>query len=580
MAKYERGFQGNVNVRPAGVPINWTQEQLIEYARCAQDPLYFITNYVKIKHVDFEELVPFVPRPYQEEMLEKMLSERKVIVKLPRQAGKTTIVAAVLLWHAIFNLNYGILIAANKGDKARDVVRAIKDMFEGLPEFLQPGVKEYNKGTVIFENGSRFKASATSSSAGRGDTWNCIYVDEAAFLLPHIANEFFESVVPTISSGKTTKIFMTSTPKGLNHFYKMWTAAVAGTSGYVYVEIKWNDVPGRDEEFKRQIVAEFGDNYFAQEYAAEFLGSSRTLISAAKLQSLASTPPIKQSGSTRVYSDPTPGHSYAITVDVSEGLGEDFTVAMVFDITSLPYTIAAVYHDNTIEPMALPGVVHDLARAYNDALVLIEANFGQQVGEILYNELEYENLVFTTKGKTGPQAKMDKISGGFNPRSRVGLVMSAQSKRIGCSNLKTLVESDQLLINDAELIDELLRFSVKKNSYAAESGHDDLVMCLVMFAWMADQGYIRDATDVNLRGKLAELNAKRLEDEMLPLGFRLEGDEEEHVYFEVAKRPAIELPGENGEDNKYADMFDRSTTRGGKSETELHDDFIRQMFSS
>ena len=514
MAKYAKGFEGNPHIRGPSVPIQWTKKSLSEYGKCADDPLHFIRNYVYIKSVDSEDLILFATRPYQDEMVEKMVNNRFVIVKLPRQAGKTVIVSALLLWNLIFQRNYSILIAANKGSKANDVLKMVKDMYEKLPEFLQHGISIWNKGSIELETGSKIRATATSGSSARGDTVNLIYIDEAAFIPTHVATEFFESVVPTISSGKTSKIFITSTPKGLNHFYSMYKAAIEGKSGYAHVEIKWNDVPGRDEKFRAQIVAQFGQRYFDQEYGAEFHGSSSTLIDGAKLTTLVTEHPVSETPTYRIYANPEPHHSYAITVDVAEGLGGDASAMSVVDITSLPYKIAAVYRNNEIQPMAFPSVIHQFALKYNRAMVLVEANFGQQIADILWQDLEYENIVQTARNvKRG-----DQISAGFAASTRPGLVMNKLTKRLGCSNLKTLIEQDQLLITDGWIYDELCRFVVTGASYVASEGHDDLAMTLVMFGWLVDQGYVRDATNNDIRRKIAEVNARAIEDSMMALG--------------------------------------------------------------
>lgn len=590
MAQYAKGFLGNVRIRAAATPIEWDEFRIKEFERCSRDPLYFFQNYVYIKDVDNEALVLFKPRSYQEEMLHKMLTNRNVIVKLPRQCGKTTLSAAVLLWHLIFHRNFSILIAAHKGDKARDVLTNVKEMYESLPEFLQHGVVSWNKGSIQLETGSRCRATATSASAARGDVYNLVYLDEFAFVAKHIADEFVKSVIPTVSSGKTTKIFITSTPKGLNKFYDMWSAATnpdpEKRSDYAHVEIKWDDVPGRDAEFRRNIVSQFGQEYFDQEYGAEFLGSSRTLIAGSKLVSMSHQirPPIEQTSTTRVYLFPEKGRSYAVTVDVSEGLGNDYHGIMVFDITELPYRIAAVFRNNLLHPMALPGVIHEMATRYNDALVLVEANFGQQVGEILYADFEYENMVFTTKGKNGLYNKVDRISGGFGGRSRVGIAWSNNSKRVGCTNLKALIEQDQLEVIDLWTYEELKRFVVSGKSYAGEDGHDDMAMCLVLFAWMCDQGYVRDATDVHLRDRIKDLNAQMIEQDVVPLGWTIRGDEDDDVEAIEFSRDRIKFPVDvpnpiTGEEHPWMKLFDKQESRGGLSESQLHDRFIQDMFN-
>lgn len=525
MAQYVRGvaFKGNPRVRKI-VEWQFTPEQQLEIAKCMIDPEYFIRTYVKIKHVDEEDLILFQPRSYQVEMLKKMLNHKRVIVKLPRQAGKTVLVSAVLLWHVLFLKNFSILVAAHKADKARDVLAMIKAMFEDLPEFLQLGADEWNKGNIVLENKSRIKATSTSGSAARGDTYNLAYVDEAAFIQSHIAKSFFESVIPTISSGKTTKIFITSTPKGLNHFHIMWEKAVKGLSGYEHVEIKWNEVPGRDEEFRTQVINEFGEDYFNQEYGAEFIGSSRTLIKASKLLGMVvnMVNPVASPGPEfRIYKMPEKGRFYFVTCDVAEGLGGDYSAITVTDITETPYRTAAVYQNNQIDTLALPGVLHDLARAYNMAPVLVESNFGGDVARTLATDLEYENVITTVVNKKGGNAE---VGGGQS--FRYGVMMNAPTKRIGCTNLKSLIENDQYIVSDSDTIDEARRFAVKKQSYAAEEGNDDLMMTLVLFGWAADQGYVRDMTDVVVKQKILEANKARVEQDMAPFGIIDDGSEE------------------------------------------------------
>lgn len=523
MATYtkQESFKGNVQIRKGGYGVEYHPDQIAEYAKCAEDPIYFIENYVWIKNVDFEDLVLFKLRGYQLEMVEKMISNREYICKIPRQAGKSVCVSAVLLWYLIFNKNFSILIAAHKAQKANDVLAVIKQMYELLPPWLQAGVIEWNKGNIILDTNSRIRAAATSISSARGDTYNLVYIDEAGFIMPHIAEEFFKSVIPTISSGKTTKIFVTSTPRGLNHFYNMWRAAVTGQSGYAWTEIKWSDVPGRDDEFKQKVVSQYGIDYWRQEYEAEFIGSSRTLISANKLMALFSEQPKKIVGDVRLFEEPIKEKSYVITVDVAEGLGGDCTVIMVFDVASTPYKIAAIYQSREIDPYTLPGIIRDIGRSYNDAFVLIETNFGQIVADVLLQDFEYENVIVTqTKA-----SKLKQLAGGWStPKTRVGLKMDQIAKRNGCAALKTLIENDVLLVQDDATIEELRRFAVKGKSYAAEEGHDDLVMALVMFGWLSDQPYFRDLTNTSARSVVAKRNAQAIQDTVAPVGLRWDGE--------------------------------------------------------
>lgn len=525
MAKYSRreAFKGNVHIRKAGYPVAFLPEQIAEYARCARDPIYFIENYVWIKNVDSEELILFKLRGYQLEMVEKMLKNREYICKIPRQAGKSVCVSAVILWYLLFHKNYSILVAAHKAQKACDVLAVVKQMFELLPEWMQPGVIEWNKGNIIVDTNSRVRAAATSLSSARGDTYNLVYIDEAGFIMPHIAEEFFKSVIPTVSSGQTTKIFITSTPRGLNHFHDMWKAAVSGKSGYAWTEIKWHDVPGRDDSFKEKIVSQYGLEYWQQEFEAEFIGSSRTLISASKLLGMISVPPKKVVGDVRLYREPEKDRAYVVTVDVAEGLGGDCTIIMVFDVGETPYRIAAIYQSRDIDPYTLPAIIRDVGRSYNNAFVLIETNFGQIVADVLQQDFEYENVI-VTQTKAG---KLRQLAGGWGtPKTRVGLKMDTVAKRVGCMALKTLIENDILLVEDEATIEELRRFSVKGKSYAAEAGHDDLAMALVMFGWLSDQSYFRDLTNTSARAAVTQRNSRAIEETVAPVGLRWTGESE------------------------------------------------------
>ncbi len=523
----KKGFKGNPLLRKAGmVPEGgYTQERIAEFIRCANDPIYFFEHYVKIKHVDFEKKVFFKPRGYQLKMTNSILENRYTISRWPRQSGKTTVIASIALHYLLFNQNYSILIAAHKGDKAQEIVTAIQDMYMELPDWLQQGIVEWNKKSFKLENGSRIRSSTTSSSSARGDTYNLVALDEFAFVPTHVAEEFVKSVIPTVSSGKDTKIIITSTPKGLNLFYSIWKDAeeqkIPPPNNFVPIAVEWNEVPGRDEKFKEGIIKQYGQEFWDQEFACAFLGSSRTLISANKLLILREETPLHQYDNARVYMMPEKGHHYAITVDVAEGLGGDATVVMCVDITTAPYQVAYIYENRHIEMMSLPSLIHTIARNYNEALVLVESNFGQMVADMLWYELEYENVVMTTRNVKTPGGQKVTTSGNTRP----GLQMNVLSKRIGCSNLKSLVENDQLILKDKALIEQLRRFAVKGKSYAAEQGHDDIAMAAVMFAWLVDQGYVKEINDINIRENIANINRDRIENAINPFGFIVTGTE-------------------------------------------------------
>jgi hypothetical protein len=512
-------YNGNVNIKKAGVHQEYTPEQLAEYIKCKDDPIYFIKNYVKIVSLD-EGLVKFDMWEFQERMIETFFQERWSINLLPRQMGKTITVAAFILHYAIFNSQKSVGILANKGATAREILSRVKRMIENLPFFLQPGVKEYNKGSVEFGNGSSVMAAGTSNDAIRGFSFNVVYLDEFAFV--DNADEFFTSTYPVISSGKDTKVIITSTPNGMNLFYKLWTEANSKRNKFVPIKVHWNENPNRDEKWKEETLANIGQRQFDQEYGCSFFGSSGTLISGEKLACLTWEDPIQQDDKMSVYENPIEGHTYIATVDVAEGVGSDFSVIHITDITEMPYRQVLVYRDNRVSPIVLTEVTERLATKYNDAYILVETNsIGSQVGVFLHNEYEYENLIITSV-----KAQENVISGGFSGSATdYGLRTTKKSKRIGCTNLKTLVEEDILLIRDFETVSELQTFSSRGQSYEAEDGkHDDIVMTLVLLGWISTQDYFIDLVNNDARAKTMENRMSQIEAELTPFGFIQDGD--------------------------------------------------------
>jgi hypothetical protein len=510
-------YMGNQKLKRANVPVTYTKQQVKEYVRCSTDIVYFVRKYVKIVNVD-QGIVPFNLWPFQENMINTFTNNRFSICKLPRQVGKTTVTAATILWYILFHENYSVALLAHKLAQAREILGRIQLAYENLPKWMQQGVVEWNKTNVELENGSKILAAATSSSAIRGGSFNLIYLDEFAFVPPHFQGDFFASVYPTISSGNTTKVIITSTPKGLNMFYKMWTEAVESKNSFVPFEVHWSDVPGRDEKWKEETIRNTSERQFREEFETEFIGSSSTLINAAKLLQLPVIAPMKYTDDYAVYEDPTTEENkknlYVLVADTSRGVGRDYSAFVVYNVTQLPYKVAARYKNNEISPLLFPNIIHQFAKSYNDAYTCIEVNDnGQQVADILYRELEYENVVMTQmRGRQG-----QVISGGFASKPTPGVRTTAQVKRIGCTNFKTLVESDKLILGDAEILDELYRFVETGESYAAEEGaHDDLAMCCVIFAWMTMQPYFKEWTDTNVREKIQQDNLKLLDEEFLP----------------------------------------------------------------
>ena len=510
-------YMGNQKLKRSNVPVNFTKQQIKEFVNCSDDIVYFIRKYIKIVNVD-NGIVPFDLWPFQEDMVRSFTNNRFSICKLPRQVGKTTVTAATILWYILFHENYSVALLAHKKAQAIEILSRIQLAYENLPKWMQQGVVEWNKGSVELENGSKIIAAATSSSAVRGGSFNMIYLDEFAFVPAHFQNDFFASVYPTISSGNTTKVIITSTPKGLNMFYKMWTEAVDGKNSFIPFEVHWSDVPGRDEKWKEETIRNTSERQFREEFETEFVGSSNTLINPSKLLQLPVIAPLKYTDDYAVYEDPTleenKNNLYALVADTSRGVGRDYSAFIVYNVTQLPYRVVARYKNNEISPLVFPNIIHQFAKSYNDAYTCIEVNDnGQQVADILYRELEYENIVMTQmKGRQG-----QVISAGFASRPTPGVRTTAQLKRIGCTNFKTMVEADKLIVGDAEIIDELYRFVETGDSYAAEEGaNDDLAMCCVIFAWMTMQPYFKEWTDTNIREKITLDNTRLLEEELLP----------------------------------------------------------------
>jgi len=522
-----KSYQGNKLLKRSGVKIEWSPEMVEEWTRCSEDPIYFIEKYIKVIHVD-RGLVPLHLYDYQKEIVMTVDKNRYTIICTSRQAGKTTAIVGFAIWYALFNTEKWVAILANKGSTAREILNRIQIAYQNLPSWIQSGVKEWNKGSIDFENGSRIVADSTASDAIRGWSFSVVIVDEAA----HIDNwpEFSLSVLPTISSGDTTKLILISTPYGLNHFHETWENAKSGKNEYAFIEVPWQRVPGRGEDWKKKTLAmlNFDITKFAQEYENEFQGSSGTLIAGWKLKELGRCfeVPIKEVDFLRMYREPIRGHRYVMTADVSEGKGLDYSTFHVVDVTTMPYVQAAVFRSNVITPNDFAGVMHRTAKFYYDPTVLIEyESLGPQVAETLYNDLEYENLLFT--GSAGNMGKKITSKGGVGVDK--GIKMSRTVKGTGCSMLKLLIEQNQLLLVDHATYGELSTFSRKENgSYEAEDGkHDDLVMSLVVFAWLSNQTYFKEFTDINTLARLRDKTDEDIENEMMPFGFVFDGGMED-----------------------------------------------------
>jgi hypothetical protein len=512
-------YRDNPLLKKSGVKVQYTQEQVDEYIKCAKDPIYFAENYIKIVNVD-RGLMPFDMWDFQKDMIKIYHENRFSITKCPRQVGKTTTSVAYLLWLTLFTDTQTVAVLANKGSLARDILSKYQLAYENLPMWLQQGVVTWNKGNVELENGSKIIAASTSSSAIRGGSFNCVFLDEFGFVPNNIAEEFFNSVYPVISSGKTSKIIIVSTPNGMNLFYKLWMDAITGKNNYKTFEIHWSNVPGRDEAWREETIRNTSERQFSQEFECEFLGSSNTLISGRKLQQITHRDPIFIHDMVRIFEQPVKedgeknlkDHLYCIMVDVAEGKGLDSSAFQVLDMTATPYRQVASYNSSSISPILFPTVIYNTARLYNDAYILVEVNNTNQIAETLHADFEYENLWKVHTGNKKPQ----QLSTGFARGVQMGVKMSPQVKRIGCTNLRSLVESDKLILQDFNTYSELTTFIAQKNSWSAESGaNDDLVMCLVMFAWVTTQKYFREIVNHDIRKQMQLENMNQI-DEITP----------------------------------------------------------------
>ena len=510
-------YLGNPNLKKVNIPQQFTADQIQEYQKCADDPIYFMETYIKIVSLD-DGLVPFKMYPFQRKIVETIHENRFTICKLPRQSGKSTTTISYLLHYALFNPNSNIALLANKSSTARDILSRLQLAYENLPRWMQQGVVNWNKGNIELENKSTIVAAATSSSAIRGGSYNIIFLDEFAFVPTNIAEMFFSSVYPTISAGTKTKMIIVSTPYGMNQFYKLWIDAENKRNDYIPIEVHWSEVPGRDENWKEQTIRNTSEEQFQQEFECEFLGSVNTLSSPTKIKTLAYNSPVKISGSIEMYEAPIKDHTYVATVDVSRGVDKDYSAFIIFDVTQMPFKVVALYKNNEIKPYVFPNIIDQVCKGYNHAHILTEVNdIGQQIAEALQYEIEYDNILMTTqKGRAG-----QVLGAMFSGRgSSMGVRMTKQIKRIGCANIKTLIEGDKLIINAFKIIEEMSTFAKRGQSWQAEDGsNDDLMMCLVIFGWLSNQPYFKELTNTNARLKMYQEQQNLIEQDIAPFGF-------------------------------------------------------------
>ena len=515
-------YLGNNNLKAAGVVLNFTKEQIEEYLKCAEDPIYFIESYCKIVTLD-HGIQPFILYPCQVNKVNIIHNNRKIILMEGRQQGKTTTSAAYILWYTLFQESKTVAILANKATAAREVLYRYQLMYENLPIWLQQGVTTWNKGDIELENRSKVFTSATSASGIRGKSVNLLYVDETAIIPNTVAEQFFASVYPTISAGETTKILLSSTPLGYNHFWKFWNDAQNDRNGFVPLFIPYWEIPGRDEAWATEQRKLLGELKFNQEVLCNFLGSSLTLIASDTIAQMSADAPIYSKDGLDIYEKAEKDCAYIIIADTAKGVGGDYSAFQILNISKMPYVMVGKYKNNTISPLLYPSVIYKVGKEYNEAYVLIEVNTSEQVAEILYSDYEYENIISVNRTPNG-----QVVNGGFGGgKTQLGVITDKKVKRIGCSNFKSMVEEKKMIIRDADTISEISTFIQRKNSYSADEGyHDDLVMPLVLFSWLTTNTYFKELTNINIRKELYEARIRMIEDEVTPFGFINNGEEE------------------------------------------------------
>ena len=526
------GYLGNPNVKRDGIVTSWTQAEILEYKKCMDDPIHFARKYCKVISLD-QGLVDFDLYPYQEKMFEYFNTHRFNIVLACRQSGKSISSVAYILWFVLFHSEKTVAVLANKGATAREMLARITLMLENLPFFLQPGTKALNKGSLEFSNNSKIIAAATSGSSIRGLSINLLFLDEFAFVENDA--QFFASTYPVISSGKDTKVIITSTANGIgNVFHKLWEGAQQKTNEFKPFRVDWWDVPGRDEKWKEETIANTSRLQFDQEFGNTFFGTGDTLINAETLMGLRAKEPIQIKGDALIYEESIPKHNYVLMVDVAKGRGQDYSTFNVVDISTRPFKQVAVYRNNVISPILFPDFIYKFAKAYNNAYVVVEANdAGQVVCNGLYHDLEYENFHVESAIKS----------------SGLGIEMTRKVKRIGCSSFKDLLENNRLEIVDQQTILEISTFEAKGQSYEASSGNnDDLVMNFVLFGYFAGTNYFNELTDINLKEMLFEQRMKEIEADVLPFGIIDDGlpslpisAEDERAGWQIQPRPDLDF---------------------------------------
>lgn len=497
MAYNPRYYRGNPHLKSAWTKNEYTLAQIMEIKRCSEDVFYFLENYVKITTAD-AEVVPFKLYPYQNDFIKAMEDNRLVVLLSARQTGKTTSVAAYALWKILFNESFKILILAHKQSMAKEVLDRIKNFYEHIPFWMQHGIVECNKTQIELVNKSRITCSATTADAGRGSANSLVISDEFAAVKKNVADDFMSSVFPSISSGKKTQLVILSTAKGFNHFYHIYDGAVKKKNSFHPIKVNWRSIPGRDKKWEQSQRELLGDR-FEEEHECSFLGTSNTLLSTDLIKKVESQlqNPLTTNNNLKIFEEPIKEKSYIVTVDVAEGVDNDYSVANVFKVEQNQYIQTAVFRDNTIKPELFAEKIIEIAKKYNEAYVLIELNsIGSLVAYILSEELYYQNIFTTSRGKNKQILEIGKNN------NSPGVKTSVSVKNQGCMSLKNLIEKDILVIKDQVSFEEFTNFTSSGKTYGAAAGcTDDTIMTLVLLGWLVIQPTFKECKSDFVSGK-------------------------------------------------------------------------------
>lgn len=530
--KNNQTYLNNPSLKAVGVNVEFTEYQISEYQKCSEDPIYFIENYAKIVSLDHGAVL-FRLYPYQKRIIMAIHNNRKVVAKLFRQAGKSSVVAGYIAWYVLFNDFKQVAILANKLTIAKEIFSRVQYIIECTPIWLQQGVKEWNKTSFELENKSTCFAAASSPSSIRGKSINFLLCDEFAHLGEALSEEFIASVFPTISASQESKLVLVSTPKGRNGFFKIWSDAEQGLNGFITCDGHWTEHPQRNQKWADEQRSILGEVRYQQEVETSFIGSSFTLIGGSTLSRLTTIPPIFETDNLQVYEHPEVGRSYVCIVDTSEGVHMDYSALVIIDITVMPYRVVATFKDNTISVQSYPFLIMQIAQKYNNAYTLIETNnVGGEVANTLLYELEYEHIYYTHK---------ETVNEGMG---HPGVRTTKKVKAVGTNCLRDLIEQDQLIINSHEILHELSVFVKKNTSYASSDPNgvnDDLTSCLWLFAWLTKQPLFSELNNTNVRAILARKTEEHISENMLPFGLSSEDDNIEFTEFSYSRKENEQL---------------------------------------